>query len=143
MTEILNNIHLALPEIIVLVTAVIALLADLFARHRCKSIAFICATSGLIIAGVVSFIFLGQYNSIIFQGLFISDDTAQLMKIVICITVFLCFFYSRHYIDERQMPSGDYYVLGLFSTLGMMVLVSAHSLLTIYASLCNDRYSAD
>ncbi len=33
------------------------------------------------------------------------------------------------------MPSGDYYVLGLFATLGMMVLVSAHSLLTIYLGL--------
>ncbi|AHE68244.1 proton-translocating NADH-quinone oxidoreductase, chain N [Legionella oakridgensis ATCC 33761 = DSM 21215] len=33
------------------------------------------------------------------------------------------------------MPSGDYYVLGLFSTVGMMVLVSAHSLLTVYLGL--------
>ena len=33
------------------------------------------------------------------------------------------------------MPGGDFYVLGLFSTLGMMVLVSAHSFLTIYLGL--------
>lgn len=33
------------------------------------------------------------------------------------------------------MPSGDYYVLGMFSALGMMLLVSAHSLLTVFLGL--------
>ena len=135
MNELLENIHLALPEMIILTTACVALLADLFLRHRFKSIAFSCATLGLVLAGIVSFLFLGQYNVVIFNGLFISDDTAQLMKIFIYISVFLSFFYSRQYIQERQMPTGDYYVLGLFSTLGMMTLVSAHSLLTIYLGL--------
>ncbi len=135
MTELLANFHLALPEIIVLVTAIIALLADLFLGHHYKSIAYSCAISGLFIAGIVSVLFIGQYHSLLLHGLFISDDTAQLMKVFICLTVFLSFFYSRHYIEERQMPTGDYYVLGLFSTLGMMALVSAHSLLTIYLGL--------
>ncbi|MFO3150523.1 NADH-quinone oxidoreductase subunit N, partial [Legionella pneumophila serogroup 1] len=47
----------------------------------------------------------------------------------------LSFVYSQNYLDERQMPTGDYYVLGLFSTLGMMILVSAHSLLSLYLGL--------
>ena len=57
------------------------------------------------------------------------------MKFFVYITVLLSFIYSRNYINERQMPAGDYYILGLFSTLGMMILVSAHSLLTIYLGL--------
>lgn len=135
MTELLNKIHLVLPEMIVLTTACVALLADLFLHQRCKSIAFICALSGLVLAGVTSLLFIGQFSSILLHGLFISDDTAHLMKVFICIAVFLCFFYSKQYIDERQMPAADYYVLGLLSTLGMMALVSAHSLLTIYLGL--------
>lgn len=135
MTELLNKIHLVLPEMIVLVTACIALLADLFLHQKFKSIAFVCALTGLVLAGAVSFLFIGQFSAILLHGLFISDDTAHLMKLFICISVFLCFFYSKQYIDERQMPSGDYYVLGLLSTLGMMALVSAHSLLTIYLGL--------
>ena len=135
MTELLANTHLVLPEIIILTTACIALLSDLFLRHRFKSVAYLCAVSGLIIAGVVNFLFIGQYSTVILHGLFISDDTAQLMKLFICLSVFLCFFYSKEYIKERQMPAGDYYILGLFSTLGMMTLVSAHSLLTVYLGL--------
>lgn len=135
MTGLLENIHLALPEVIILVTGCVALLGDLFLRQYVKSIAFMCACTGLLLAAVVTFVFFGQFTSTILNGLFISDDAGQLMKFFIYLTVFLSFVYSRHYLDERQMPSGDYYVLGLFSTAGMMALVSAHSLLTIYLGL--------
>ena len=135
MTGLLENIHLALPEIIILVTGCVALLGDLFLRRYVKSIAFICACIGLVLASVVTALFLGQFTSTLFNGLFISDDAGQLMKLFIYLTVFLSFVYSRHYMDERQMPSGDFYVMGLFSTVGMMTLVSAHSLLTIYLGL--------
>ncbi|WP_028389105.1 NADH-quinone oxidoreductase subunit NuoN [Legionella fairfieldensis] len=132
---LLENFHLVLPELIILVTACVVLLADLFLRDRYSSIAFTLSSIGLLLAACVNFLFLGSFKVTLFGGLFVSDDIAQLMKIFIYLMVFLSFFYSRHYIDERQMPAGDYYVLGLFSTLGMMVLVSAHSLLTIFLGL--------
>lgn len=132
MSGILETFTYALPEIIVLITVCVALLGDLFLSHRVKSVALICASCGLGLAAIVSFMFLGQFSQILFHGLFISDDLAQLMKLFIYLSVFLSFVYSKLYLDERKMPSGDYYVLGLLSTLGMMTLVSAHSLLTIY-----------
>ncbi|KTD11530.1 NADH dehydrogenase I chain N [Legionella gratiana] len=135
MTALLENIHVALPEMVVLATACIALLTDLFLRHRYKSIAYFISCIGLIIATLVSFLYIGMYKVITLNGLFISDDVAHIMKFFIYLTVLLSFIYSRNYIDERQMPSGDYYVLGLFSTLGMMLLVSAHSLLTVFLGL--------
>jgi NADH-quinone oxidoreductase subunit N len=135
MTGLLDNIHLALPEMIILATACIALIGDLFMGRRFASMAFFCANTGLLLAAIVSLLFLGQFNVVMLHGLFLSDDVAYLMKLFICIAVLLCFIYSKHYLNERQMPSGDYYVLGLFSTLGMMTLVSAHSLLTIYLGL--------
>lgn len=132
---LLENVHIALPEMIILVTACVALLADLFLRHRFPSITLICAIIGLALATCVSLLLIGNFKLIILGGQFVSDDLAQLMKVFIYISVFLSFFYSKDYINERQMPSGDYYTLGLFSTLGMMILVSAHSLLTIYLGL--------
>ncbi|MFC3908910.1 NADH-quinone oxidoreductase subunit NuoN [Legionella dresdenensis] len=135
MMPLLDNLQFALPEMIILATACVALIADLFFKTHCRNIAFTISLIGLILAACVSGLFLGNFKTVILGGLFISDDIAQLMKIFIYLSVFLCFVYSRHYIDERQMPSGDYYILGLFSTLGMMTLVSAHSLLTIYLGL--------
>lgn len=56
MTALLENIHVALPEMVVLATACIALLADLFLRHRYKSIAYFISCIGLIIAALISFL---------------------------------------------------------------------------------------
>ena len=135
MMPLLDNLHLALPEIILLLTACLALLADLFLKQRYKNIAFNLSLIGLALAACMSFVLWGDFKTVILGGLFISDDMAQLMKLFIYVSVAFCYIYSRNYIDERQIPAGDYYVLGLFSTLGMMVLVSAHSLLTIYLGL--------
>lgn len=135
MMTLLENTHVAIPEMIILFTACLALLADLFFRHKFKSIAFIIACTGIVISALVSYLFIGTFKVLILNKLFISDDISHLMKLFIDITVLLSFIYSRSYLDERQMPSGDYYVLGLFSTLGMMTLVSAHSLLSLYLGL--------
>lgn len=135
MTGLLENLHLILPEIIILVTACLALLGDLFLRQRQNLFAFSCTIIGLILAAISCCLFIGQYNVVLLHGLLISDDIGYLMKLFIAITVLLSMVYAKHYLDERQMPTGDYYVLGLFSTLGMMTLVSAHSLLTVYLGL--------
>lgn len=129
---LLDNLHVALPEMVILTTALLALLASLFLGHKYRSITLIIALIGLTISAVISSLFIGNFKTVILGGQFVSDDLAQLMKLFIAITVFLSFYYSKDYIAEHQLPVGDYYVLGLFSALGMMVLVSSHSLLTIY-----------
>ncbi|MCW8449677.1 NADH-quinone oxidoreductase subunit NuoN [Legionella quinlivanii] len=135
MMPLLDNLHVAIPEIIILITACLALLGDLFFKDKIKNLAYGISLAGLILAGVVCYLLLGNFKIIVLGGLFICDDVSQLMKLFILLSVFLAFIYSEQYLDERQMPSGDYYVLGLFSTLGMMILVSAHSLLTVYLGL--------
>ncbi len=135
MMSLLNNIHVIAPEAILLLTACTALLADLFIKKYSPNISLIISLIGLVFAAAASAFQLGNFKVLTLGGLFISDDLAQLMNLFICITVFMCFIYSHDYVEERQMPAGDYYVLGLFSTLGMLVLVSAHSLLTIYLGI--------
>lgn len=135
MTEILPNIHVALPEIILLTTACIALLAELFISRRLASLVFFISVFGIALSGGASFLLLDNFSIEAFHGLFVSDDKAQLMKCFIAISVVLCLCYSKEYLDERKISSGDYFVLSVFSTLGMMILVSAHSLLTVYLGL--------
>ena len=60
---------------------------------------------------------------------------AQVLKVVTLLTVTVVFVYSTDYLRRRQLLKGEYYVLGLFATLGGMVLISAGSLLTLYLGL--------
>ncbi len=134
-TAVLNHMHLALPEITLLIAACVALLGDLFFPRKGPSIAFTVASIGLLLVIGESILSLGHARTLLFAGAFVSDDMAHLMKIFIGMAVFLSLFYGREYLEERSIPVGDYTVLALFSTLGMMVLVSAHSLLTVYLGL--------
>jgi NADH-quinone oxidoreductase subunit N len=60
---------------------------------------------------------------------------AQLLKVVTLLVVAAVFVYSTDYLQRRAILKGEYYVLGLFSTLGAMVLISAGSLITLYLGL--------
>lgn len=135
MTALLDNIHVALPEMVLLATAVLALFTDLFLKQRCASAAFYVSCIGLVLACGISYLYIGGYKFVLLGGLFISDDMAQIMKFFVYLSVLLSLVYSRDYLEERSIPSGDYYILALFSTLGMSVLVSAHSMLTVFLGL--------
>ncbi|MFN2310169.1 MAG: NADH-quinone oxidoreductase subunit NuoN, partial [Gammaproteobacteria bacterium] len=71
----------------------------------------------------------------VLNGTFVADPMATLLKSFIYVVTFGAFVYARDYLRVRDLFKGEYYVLGLFGMLGMMVMVSAHSLLTIYLGL--------
>jgi NADH-quinone oxidoreductase subunit N len=60
---------------------------------------------------------------------------AHVLKLVIYVAVAGCFVYSRQYLAERGLLRAEYFVLALFAMLGMMVMVSANSLLVLYLGL--------
>ncbi len=134
-TALLNHMHLALPEMTLLTAACVALLGDLFFPRKGPLIVFMVASLGLFMMVGESLSFLGHGRELLFSNTFVSDDMGCLMKIFMGVTVFLSLLYGRDYLEERGIPAGDYTVLALFSTLGMSVLVSAHSLLTVYLGL--------
>ena len=68
-------------------------------------------------------------------GLFELDRMAQVLKVVTLLTVAVVFVYSTDYLKRRAILKGEYYVLGLFATLGAMVLTSAGSFITLYLGL--------
>jgi NADH-quinone oxidoreductase subunit N len=67
--------------------------------------------------------------------MFVSDPMGAVLKLFILLMVFFSFIYSRAYLRDRNILKGEYFVLGLFAALGMMIMVSAHSLLTVYLGL--------
>jgi NADH-quinone oxidoreductase subunit N len=60
---------------------------------------------------------------------------AIVLKMAVYGAVFTTFFYSRRYLLERDMYRGEFYILGLSAMLGMMVMISANSFLSIYLGL--------
>jgi len=135
MTFDLSNLQIALPEIFLLCMTCVVLLADLFVPQKKRQLTYGLSQLALIIT--LAFV-ASRYTTptqIIFNGEYISDPIAGLLKVFILISSIFAFVYARGYIQERDIPKGDYYILGLFSVLGMLVLVSAYSFLSIFLGL--------
>ncbi len=60
---------------------------------------------------------------------------SSVLKCFICAITIIVFLYSYEYLKENKLMKGEYFVLGLFAVLGMMIMSSAYSLLSIYLGL--------
>jgi len=123
----------ALPELIVLFMAMLILLMGLFAKN--KIIIYGLAQFTLFAA---AFFTVGTHTSAVgyaFSGMFVDDTLADVLKLMILLGSSVMFVYTRQYMQLRNMFRGEYYALVLFAVLGMMIMVSGQSMLTIYMGL--------
>ncbi len=113
----------------------LVLVVDLFLAQEKRGFTLLLsvATLALTIAAVIVVAPVTEVSS--FGGSFVLDQLAVILKISICAVTILVFVYSRDYLADHDIYKGEYYVLGLFATLGMMVMISAHSFLLIYLGL--------
>ena len=126
---------LLMPEIFVLSMACVILVLDLFLDDKERVISYWLTQITLVVAAVITLSLNTANTELLFFGTFISDSMGATLKVFIYLITGLAFLYSRHYLALRGLFKGEFYVLGLFGMLGMMVMVSAHSLLTIYLGL--------
>ena len=127
---------LALPEIFVASMASAILLLGLFLNKARSELVCYWLSIMTLIAAVA--LLAGNYTTqpaIAFNALFIADPLADILKIAICLLSAVVFIYSRQYNQQRGIFKHEYYVLGLFSVCGMMVMASANHLLTLYLGL--------
>lgn len=125
----------AAAEIFVLGMACIILIVDLFLNERTRVLTYYLTQLTLLIAAVLTLSLHDKQPVLTFNGSYISDSMSAVLKLFIYLVSAAAFLYSRDYIRSRALYKGEYFVLGLFAVLGMMVMVSAHSLLTIYLGL--------
>jgi NADH-quinone oxidoreductase subunit N len=125
----------AAPEMFVLGVACLILVLDVYLPERYRPFTYHLSQATLIGAAVMCIALYPSVPEVTFHGTFVSDAMSAVLKIFILLVSYFAFFYMRTYLLERNLLKGEYFVLGLFAVLGMMVLVSAHSLLTVYLGL--------
>lgn len=133
----MSELKLLLPEVIVFSMMVVVLLLDLFVKKEVfrLQVVYFLSQLALLGAAIAAYAFLGQEKTFAFGHAYLVDNLATLVKIFMLFATFLALAYARRDIEEKWMPSGEFHVLVLAAVLGMMVLVSAGSLLTLYLGL--------
>jgi NADH-quinone oxidoreductase subunit N len=123
----------ALPEIYLTAAICLLLMVDVFAGERRRWIA--PTLTLLILAGgaaVTAYYANVDSRVVLFGDSYVADPLAVLLKLFGFMTMAVALLYSREYLERRGMMRGEYYVLALTALLGIFVMVSANSLLTVY-----------
>jgi len=125
----------ALPEITVLMMGMLILILDLFIRPHSRYIVYGLTQFTLFAAALFTVKTHTPGVGYAFNGMFVDDPLADILKLMTYLGTSLMLVYTRQYLQIRNMYRGEYYAMVLFSMLGMMIMISGQNLLTIYIGL--------
>jgi len=130
---------LAAPEFWVLAMTCVIMIVDLFLREERRGIIHMLAMLTVIFAAIITlrgdYLVDGATSVTAFSGSFIRDPLGDVLKVFSFVIMGLIFTYSKFYLRGFKMFRADFFTLSLFALLGVMLLISANSMLMIYLGL--------
>jgi NADH-quinone oxidoreductase subunit N len=130
---------IAAPELLVLLMACAVLIVDVFLRESRRGIIHMLAMLTLVFAAIITLrhdpMVEGQGVLTAFNDMFVRDAMADTLKLFAFATLALVFTYAKFYLRTYNMFRSDYYTLSLFALLGVMLLISANSMVMVYLGL--------
>jgi NADH-quinone oxidoreductase subunit N len=109
------------------------LMIDVFAGEKRRGLTPTVTLIALAITAAL-LVGVGQVSGrlILFDGLYVADPVGWVLKLAALLFVAITLLYSRTHMTQRGTARGEYYVLALTALLGIFVLASANSMLTVY-----------
>jgi NADH-quinone oxidoreductase subunit N len=128
-----SDVAPAVAEIWLAAAACLILLVEVFAGERRRGLTSTLTLLALAV-GAALLVGFGQVArpTLLFAGMYVADELGFVLKLAGFLVVAVALLYSRAYLENRNILRGEYYVLALTALLGIFVLVSANSMLTIY-----------
>ena len=123
------------PEIFVCGAAFALLMVDLFLSDQRRGLTHFLALFILAAAAVLTARDMAMVPVYGFADLFVRDTASDVLKVAVYLVAGASFVYAKPYLQDRGLFKGEFYALGLFSVLGMMLMVSAGSMLVLYLGL--------
>ncbi len=123
-----------LPTLVVMGTAFLVLIADLAMEGPDREGLGWIGIVGLLVASLVSAMLWNSHQSG-FAGTFVVDRYALFFNLVFCLAAVLTLLMSMDYLDTIEVRTGEYYVLLLFATAGMLMMAAATDLIVLFLGL--------
>jgi len=133
------NMLLAAPEFWVLSMACVILIVDLFLSKERRGIIHMLAMLTLVFAAIMTlrgdYAIDGARSALAFNGSFIRDQMGDVLKLFSFLILGIVYIYAKYFLRQFRMFRADFYTLSLFALLGVMLLISANSLVMVYLGL--------
>jgi NADH-quinone oxidoreductase subunit N len=134
MVSSLPDLMPALPEIFLACAGMTLLLIGVFLGEKSTRIVASLAVMSFIIAGALLVMGPGG-RTVTFSGMFVADGFAVFMKILVLLGSALALILSLDYIEREGMSRFEYPVLFVLATVGMLLMISANNLISLYLGL--------
>jgi len=131
--ELYSSLSLILPELIIVVGALALLMIGVYSGERANNTVTGLAVAVLIAAGAWLVLFGGEGQA--FNGAFVADPFAKIMKVLTLIGSVVTLIVSVGFAKAEKFDKFEYPVLILLATVGMMLIISANSMITLYMGL--------
>ena len=128
------DIQTVMPEIVLAVYAMLALLAAVYTTKDKMAPLLTWTTSGLFVV-LAFWISAGEGTTTAFDGMYNNDGFARFAKIAILLAAAAVLLMSEGYMQRRNLLRFEYPILIALSVVGMMVMVSAGDLMALYMGL--------
>ncbi len=125
----------AIPELFMLVAVCVVLLVDVLLPARTRTLTFQLTQASIVAAALLCLAAYAPEPQVTFDGSYVNDPMGTVLKVFVLLVSYFALFYMRAYLVDRDKLRGEYFILALFAVLGMMVLISARSFLTVYLGL--------
>ncbi|MDN5865012.1 MAG: NADH-quinone oxidoreductase subunit NuoN [Gammaproteobacteria bacterium] len=122
----------ALPEIVLLGAICVLLVAAVFLRETRDAVLHYGSLLTIAVMAIITGFLLRDHQMIAWHGNFIQDGMGDVLLLFCYAITGAVLVYSRPYLKERGLLSGEFYVLMLMALLGAMVLIQAYSMLVLY-----------
>lgn len=129
------DLTVILPEIVLALFAMLALLAAVYTSKDGFAKTLVWATSFLMLALAAWIGTSGGDTHVAFNGMFIDDGFARFAKVTILVSAAIVLLMGQDYMARRGMLRFEYPVLVALSVVGMMMMVSAGDLMSLYMGL--------
>ena len=130
----MDNLQIALPEIFLLTATCAVLVVGLFVKAKSNTVYWLSQAS-LVITLLLSFAQIGDDAITGLSGAYTVDALSVTLKTWLLVVAIGIVLYSRDYVGDRKIQRSEYFVLCLFATSGMMIMVSGTHMLTVYLGL--------
>lgn len=131
----LTSLQPVLPEIFLLGAACVVLIVDLFLSERTRIYSYGLTLFSLVGAIALVLWAAGPEKQVLFDGSYVRDPVSDVLKVAILGVNILAMAYGRGYLLGQGIYRGEYFILTLFATLGMMIMASAGDFLVLYLGL--------
>ena len=129
------DIFILAPEILLIIYSIIAILTASFLKsNKSYNLIFQATVIIFLISAIILYFTPFEIQTNV-SGIFIRDTFSKFFQILILLSVSCLLFMSKQYLQKNNLFKPEYPILIIFSTLGMMIMISSHNFLLLYLGL--------